>query len=430
MKKNMFFSIGNRRKRLTDLQLSSDEEFPASSYDENDDPYYIPPIEDVIKKPQKNIHDVQKVACSSVGTIDVIAEINDNDKWNGHRNNLKEILIFSNATPIRSSVSYKCCYCKTNFAEAADLKKHSTAHNVEAMVSFAARVHNHDGRITCVILDVTSLRCALCPAKNLTLDHLAEHLNKVHNKNTFSDSLNLILPFEFPPDANNFQCIKCTRKYITFNALLQHMNEHYQNFVCDICGAGFANEISLPVHSEMHDTGRFKCIYCPDIFKFERNRANHELKLHNNAKERTCKDCNKVFGTRYKKRIHNMKVHGVKAKVTSVPCCACGKQYNSSWELNKHIRSEHLLERNHKCELCDKAFLLKCGLQKLMLVHSDSDSDFACGDCDKRFETKCAMEVHRRSHTNEKPFKCGICGQGFTREVGLKRHMWSKHRTR
>lgn len=418
--KSMFFSIGNRRKRLTELQQSSDEESTASSY--------VGSEEQVYELSTNEINDIRNtVVYSSVGATDVIPEIIDDDKWNRHRNTLKEILLYSNATPIRSSVGYKCCYCKNKFVEPAHLKKHSIKHDLEAKVSFAARAHNHDGRITCVKLDITSLRCALCPATILTLDHLAEHLNQVHNKKSFSDTLNLILPFKFPPDANNFECITCTSKYITFNALLQHMNEHYQNFICNTCGTGFANEVSLLVHSKMHETGQFKCRYCPEVFEFERNRANHELKLHNNTKERTCKICNEVFINRYKKKVHNVKVHGAKSKVTLVPCGACGKQYSRSWELKKHVRREHLMERNHKCQLCDKAFLLKSGLQKHMLVHSDA-KDFACDGCDKRFKTKCALLVHRLSHTNEKPFKCNICEQAFTQKVGLKGHMWSKHR--
>lgn len=424
--KSMFFSIGDRRKRLTVIEQSSDEESTASSSDDSEDPLYEPPRNE-INKLNKTVHDTKEtVSCSSAGTNIAIVDIND--KWYKHRNTLREILIYSNATPIRSSVNYKCCYCKNEFAEPAQLKKHSISHNFKAKVAFAAKAHNYDGRITCVKLDVTCLRCALCPTMDFTLDHLAEHLKLVHKKKIFPDTLNLILPFKFPPDANNFECIKCTSKYITFNALLQHMNEHYQNFFCDICGAGFANEVSISNHSKMHETGRFKCRYCPVIFEFERIRENHEIKLHN-TRERTCKICNEVFINRYKKRVHCIKVHKAKTKVTSVPCGACGKQYNCSWRLKKHIRQEHLMERNYKCDLCDKAFLLLSGLKKHMLVHSDAKK-FECDDCDKKFKTKYALIVHMRTHTNEKPFKCDVCKQRFTQKIGLKSHKWAKHKIR
>lgn len=37
------------------------------------------------------------------------------------------------------------------------------------------------------------------------------------------------------------------------------------------------------------------------------------------------------------------------------------------------------------------------------------------------------LNIHRRQHTNEKPYKCGICGEGFKQNVSLRGHKKSKH---
>lgn len=40
-----------------------------------------------------------------------------------------------------------------------------------------------------------------------------------------------------------------------------------------------------------------------------------------------------------------------------------------------------------------------------------------CGICFKTFPCHSALEIHYRSHTKERPFKCTICDRGFTTKV-------------
>ena len=46
-----------------------------------------------------------------------------------------------------------------------------------------------------------------------------------------------------------------------------------------------------------------------------------------------------------------------------------------------------------------------------------------CQICLKTFACNSALEIHYRSHTKERPFKCGVCDRGFSTKGNMKQHM-------
>ncbi|XP_071959188.1 sal-like protein 1 isoform X2 [Antedon mediterranea] len=52
-----------------------------------------------------------------------------------------------------------------------------------------------------------------------------------------------------------------------------------------------------------------------------------------------------------------------------------------------------------------------------------SGANTTCSVCGKIFACSSALNIHMRSHTNERPFRCGICEKGFSTRGNLKQHM-------
>jgi len=46
-----------------------------------------------------------------------------------------------------------------------------------------------------------------------------------------------------------------------------------------------------------------------------------------------------------------------------------------------------------------------------------------CPICRKKFACRSALEIHLRSHTKERPFKCVVCGRAFGTKGNMKQHM-------
>ncbi|XP_045456943.1 zinc finger protein 664-like [Melitaea cinxia] len=340
-----------------------------------------------------------------------------------HLINVREILTWSNATPIRShtDIGYLCCYCNDYFIDPADLKRH-TLENHEG-INNSSFTKRRDLNAFYVKVDITGLSCRLCNGEFDTIETLIIHLKDVHKKRLFTDIKNHLISFKFENDV--LKCFICSSKFSRFKGLLEHMNLHCRNFVCNICDAGFVNRKRLIVHQEKHKTGIFQCEICLEEFSTLPKKKLHIKSIHKPVKFRNkCGYCNETFKDYHQKLKHLTVVHQVEQH--AYKCEACDRVYRTRKSFRVHIQRDHLLQRPHHCSECDKTFYSGSALKCHMLKHTGL-REFQCDVCLKSYGRKSTLRDHMRIHADDRRFKCEHCGQAFVQKCSWRGHMRAKH---
>ena len=87
-----------------------------------------------------------------------------------------------------------------------------------------------------------------------------------------------------------------------------------------------------------------------------------------NKEKLNCRKCDEIFECKNLLKNHIRKIHP-----SSIQCKLCEKVFSRNSDLEAHIKAQHETATNHKCEYCDKTFVLKWRAQKHEKNHLKTD---------------------------------------------------------
>ena len=85
-------------------------------------------------------------------------------------------------------------------------------------------------------------------------------------------------------------------------------------------------------------------------------------------------------------------------------------------------------ERPFLCGQCGKSYVTKAHLKShVSRAHGGERRYHACPECGREFANQADLDVHRRRHTGEAPFQCGVCKRAFRSMRLLGNHQIARH---
>nr|CAB3255868.1 zinc finger protein Helios [Phallusia mammillata] len=103
-----------------------------------------------------------------------------------------------------------------------------------------------------------------------------------------------------------------------------------------------------------------------------------------------------------------------------ITCEECGLICAGQSHYQVHIRS-HTGERPFKCNICGVAFTQKGNLRRHYKIHSE-EKPYQCPVCSYRCRRRDALNGHMRIHSDVRPYRCVYCARSYKSRQSLKEH--------
>jgi len=383
-----------------------------------------------------------------------------------------------------ASVSkYICSYCKESFESAPLMRAHVKELHDDAR-PFKCTLCSQDFETTTGLLlhlrrhtGARPYACTECDKTFTQSSHAQSHIKLVHFKERpFACSMcdkrfplrTVLRNHERATHGGDrkFICEQCGRRCATAQALKVHKRMHTgeRPYVCKMCDMSFHQASTLSQHlNVIHSSLRpHMCVKCGKTFATTTQLNRHETK-----------NCGNSVNTSGSKISENNEITSdtdVGQDRLSKPrysCGKCGKSYAEFSSLRKHdwIHTGH---RPYVCPTCDKAFRHSSSLKEhAKRIHSivmtpnprpvsngrkhrkkvregGSETSLVkrqhqCAECDKSYSIVSCLRRHiRRIHvgvrrsvklksTDEHPYMCIQCDEGFAHATSLKLHIISHY---
>ncbi|CAD6995727.1 unnamed protein product [Ceratitis capitata] len=347
------------------------------------------------------------------------------------------------------NIVFECKYChKTKNVPSTHFETQ------KALLEHITNAHDAEYPFTCPQRGCTEgFRDAASRTVHMKSEHVAKHYECDVCGKKYADRFNLRHHFEKFHSETDFGCDTCDKRFYSRKSLNYHMKWHNPELLlqCGHCDRLFINQRHLKCHEETHNGVRNSefCTFCGKTFIHLKTLRWHLYRQHGGEKPYKCGHCTEVFASYLEKRIHMLENHLENlTTLERTECMLCREHYADEHELSEHIRSKHierpkssvLLISNNKrvvrnkrqksysgifqCEICKQRFNMKSALDRHSAVHSSVGRPHKCPieSCAKRFKRAQDMNWHMKTHSNEKPNICDVCGKGFALKYVLNQH--------
>lgn len=205
-----------------------------------------------------------------------------------------------------------------------------------------------------------------------------------------------------------------------------------------VCGAAYDSEAVSVKHAWSHTgepgsvcgvCGESLTVHLQSCHRTEDRHASSEALCVSSSGQRAseCEVCREApaaspLEDQKAEKMFELEEEALKADRKAHLCGECGKSLCDDRSLSRH-KMTHSEDRPHGCQVCGRRFKLPGTLRQHEKIHTHRERSFLCDVCCKMFLTSKQLQIHLRTHSDEKPYRCGECGKGFTTKGPLTIHM-------
>ena len=248
----------------------------------------------------------------------------------------------------------------------------------------------------------SGLKLACMKCRRNTHEHLSKHLTPhMQCKHCIYEMKTMV-----EKDFWGRVCNVCGKVFDSRSAKTLHTNRYnVSEQVCEVCEMRCSSKYNLSRHMiEKHDAMQddglsdddrnqenpHKCSECNKSFKYQRNLKLHVFSVHDKKEHYTCKLCDEELSQKGHLKRHLEEQHRV-------------------YDFENPIQSKDPSE--FVCNLCKKKFKRKEHLATHLTSHQSKQEKYTCSDCGKQFTTTFNLNRHQLLiHTNiREKISCDIC---------------------
>ncbi|GBO21931.1 Zinc finger protein 726 [Araneus ventricosus] len=230
-------------------------------------------------------------------------------------------------------------------------------------------------------------------------------------------------------------CYICLKTFDGSQSVLTHLKQHCKEypFTCEECSRSFRQTGNLQRHLLAHRGEKpHKCPQCGTGFSDPATLRNH-VRTHTKETPFVCKVCKRGFSQVGNLKRH-MALHVEKEKVASVLILNGGINEKSIGVVEEEIGPDD--EKSSGSELLSDHEARKAGDSLLYGESQDRTKKrgrngqfklHVCKLCGKKYAWRHDLNIHFRTHTGEKPYKCELCDKQFAQSGAVRMHKVRHH---